>query len=659
MGKADLFPGCTEKTLLGAWLDRVGETSLGIKATLERVGQALFEHRRPYLPIEVAEEWIGKWRNDCGFTSLLHAARLDPLEELVSLSIFSPPTVSGESLGFHFRHQLIAEEILFRELQRQIRPAGRPDIQMWETWRDHAGSRGDFSELITAMGRVFVAMLQQVEARFLPPFIQHANPSIHAYFLRLALFHSCIGKAACRPIDLVSNLLDHYNHNSDDQVVLLHVISDVIHELRMLGDEGTSIPVEQVLLDYFENNTSSISDALCVEWSKLLCRSGYERIRCGRISEGMDLMEKSLSLLEQENCKAGENHHFELAHTLSLISRVVGERGNLEESKTLHGRAVDICQQHIDGSLAGKKWQELLLTIINNHILTVKRANPYDPQIMELFDKAMTLIEEVSDENGRCPLTILLVLCNIRLMMAEYVTRVGRNAVVGIRRNLLQGTIELIRFAFNENRGRDFRLLREILFNCMNNLAISLAEDDPTDERRAESLFQEAIRLAESISKMQGYSAISESEHANALLNLGELYAGNMKYSALEKQLEQVQRILGRASKESLSTVRYIFIQAQFNDLSGTLFLSKHDLEKSRKHSLEAERLYRYLQQKVPDNEVYGNKLKNIQGFIRTLDLTTKNEPVRSDHSPGRNEKCSCGSGKKFKKCCGKHDVGN
>jgi len=31
-----------------------------------------------------------------------------------------------------------------------------------------------------------------------------------------------------------------------------------------------------------------------------------------------------------------------------------------------------------------------------------------------------------------------------------------------------------------------------------------------------------------------------------------------------------------------------------------------------------------------------------------------KADPIRAIHTPGRNEPCSCGSGKKYKYCCGK-----
>ena len=35
-------------------------------------------------------------------------------------------------------------------------------------------------------------------------------------------------------------------------------------------------------------------------------------------------------------------------------------------------------------------------------------------------------------------------------------------------------------------------------------------------------------------------------------------------------------------------------------------------------------------------------------------DGTIKKEPVKKDKKPGRNDPCPCGSGKKYKNCCGK-----
>jgi uncharacterized protein YecA (UPF0149 family) len=32
---------------------------------------------------------------------------------------------------------------------------------------------------------------------------------------------------------------------------------------------------------------------------------------------------------------------------------------------------------------------------------------------------------------------------------------------------------------------------------------------------------------------------------------------------------------------------------------------------------------------------------------------TPKVDPIKADQEPGRNDPCPCGSGKKYKKCCG------
>ncbi len=37
------------------------------------------------------------------------------------------------------------------------------------------------------------------------------------------------------------------------------------------------------------------------------------------------------------------------------------------------------------------------------------------------------------------------------------------------------------------------------------------------------------------------------------------------------------------------------------------------------------------------------------------IDKTEKVKPIQSDKAPGRNDPCPCGSGKKYKKCCGEN----
>lgn len=50
-------------------------------------------------------------------------------------------------------------------------------------------------------------------------------------------------------------------------------------------------------------------------------------------------------------------------------------------------------------------------------------------------------------------------------------------------------------------------------------------------------------------------------------------------------------------------------------------------------------------------DEVMYYKLKN---FLETGDYKYIRTPIKVEKQVGRNDPCPCGSGKKFKKCCGR-----
>ena len=64
------------------------------------------------------------------------------------------------------------------------------------------------------------------------------------------------------------------------------------------------------------------------------------------------------------------------------------------------------------------------------------------------------------------------------------------------------------------------------------------------------------------------------------------------------------------------------------------------------------------------DKRQRDRKLSDLAGRARSteqteaeqelLEKTEKVEPIRSDARPGRNDPCPCGSGRKYKKCCGR-----
>ncbi len=49
-----------------------------------------------------------------------------------------------------------------------------------------------------------------------------------------------------------------------------------------------------------------------------------------------------------------------------------------------------------------------------------------------------------------------------------------------------------------------------------------------------------------------------------------------------------------------------------------------------------------------------ARSIEDIEAEEELLEKTEKVEPIKAEAAPGRNDPCPCGSGKKYKKCCGR-----
>ena len=58
-------------------------------------------------------------------------------------------------------------------------------------------------------------------------------------------------------------------------------------------------------------------------------------------------------------------------------------------------------------------------------------------------------------------------------------------------------------------------------------------------------------------------------------------------------------------------------------------------------------------QHKLDDRARKGKTAEEIEAEEELLKNAEKVEPIKADGVPGRNDPCPCGSGKKYKKCCG------
>ena len=59
-------------------------------------------------------------------------------------------------------------------------------------------------------------------------------------------------------------------------------------------------------------------------------------------------------------------------------------------------------------------------------------------------------------------------------------------------------------------------------------------------------------------------------------------------------------------------------------------------------------------EQKLADLAKRGRTKEEIEAEEKLIKETKKVDPLSAEAAPGRNDPCPCGSGKKYKKCCGK-----
>ncbi len=82
-----------------------------------------------------------------------------------------------------------------------------------------------------------------------------------------------------------------------------------------------------------------------------------------------------------------------------------------------------------------------------------------------------------------------------------------------------------------------------------------------------------------------------------------------------------------------------------------------YDMFNAMTESIKEETAKRILNVHVRKNEeVERERVAKVTGEAGADDGSLKKEPVRKEKKPGRNDPCPCGSGKKYKKCCGRFE---
>ncbi|MGN0173329.1 MAG: preprotein translocase subunit SecA [Acutalibacteraceae bacterium] len=82
-----------------------------------------------------------------------------------------------------------------------------------------------------------------------------------------------------------------------------------------------------------------------------------------------------------------------------------------------------------------------------------------------------------------------------------------------------------------------------------------------------------------------------------------------------------------------------------------------YDMFNAMTESIKEETAKRILNVHIRQNqEVAREKVAKVTGESGADDGSLKKEPIRKEKKPGRNDPCPCGSGQKYKKCCGRYE---
>ena len=147
-GPADL----EDSDLFAAYLGGILNGQKTLTSILDRIGAWMFQARTPALPLDVTDEWIDSWRKQHGYDSVACVSKLDPIEELVAVSLLLSPAEEGfgvdrKLVAFQFSHQKLCEQVLVRHLLAQIEPRSLPTGEEMLRWSQHASAAPTFSEL--------------------------------------------------------------------------------------------------------------------------------------------------------------------------------------------------------------------------------------------------------------------------------------------------------------------------------------------------------------------------------------------------------------------------------------------------------------------------------------------------------------------------------
>ena len=220
-----------------------------------------------------------------------------------------------------------------------------------------------------------------------------------------------------------------------------------------------------------------------------------------------------------------------------------------------------------------------------------------------------------------------------------------RDSIVGMMKDVINVAVEKHLSGSEYAEDWDMAALNEFLMRIFPMKPITISEEEQktiTKEKLAERIFEDAKALYDA--KEAEINATAEEgeteERMRGLERYIMLKVIDQKWMDHIDDMDQMRQGIGLhayAQRDPLIEYKYVSYD-MFNELS---------------FNIQLETVRALMHVKVVKNPIEIKPVQPRQMFTNKDDSVAK-EPVKNENKIGRNDPCPCGSGKKYKNCCGK-----
>ena len=220
-----------------------------------------------------------------------------------------------------------------------------------------------------------------------------------------------------------------------------------------------------------------------------------------------------------------------------------------------------------------------------------------------------------------------------------------RDSIVGMMKDVINVAVEKHLSGSEYAEDWDMAALNEFLMRIFPMKPITISEEEQktiTKEKLAERIFEDAKALYDA--KEAEINATAEEgeteERMRGLERYIMLKVIDQKWMDHIDDMDQMRQGIGLhayAQRDPLIEYKYVSYD-MFNELS---------------FNIQLETVRALMHVKVVKNPIEIKPVQPRQMFTNKDDSDAK-EPVKNENKIGRNDPCPCGSGKKYKNCCGK-----